>query len=182
MKHWLLCLQIAGLPATGFADTAELPFGDDDGCREGPLAQFGQYLGDWQIEDSSLSRDTGQWEAGPGARWIFTCLGNGAAIQDFWLPVGGTVGTNLRTYNETTKSWDIAWAIKGAPGLSNITAAQGDDGQIVMTYKDPLPEPLRRITFFPADESGWHWKMELMFGDPGAWTEVYRIAATPFKP
>lgn len=178
----LYCL----LPTALLANNDSLPFASDAGCREGPMAQFGQYLGDWRIADSSRDRQTGEWAPGDGARWIFSCLGDGTAIQDFWIPVGGTVGTNLRTYNGDTGVWDIAWAIKGAEGLSNITASQNAAGEIVMHYKEPLPDPLRRITFFPADENGWHWKMEFALGETAAgepsWTEVYRIVATPYEP
>lgn len=161
------------------ADNTALPFENEEGCMEGPLAQFGQYIGDWKIDDSQLSQDSGEWEPGDGARWIFTCLGDGTAIQDFWLPNVGTIGTNLRTYHDDTGSWDIAWAIKGAPGFAHITATQNADGEIVMHYKSPLPDPLRRITFYPATEQGWDWKLEFS-ADGDNWTEVYRIKATPY--
>jgi len=44
----------------------------------------------------------------------------------------------------------------------------------------PLPSPLRRITFFPPDETGWNWKLEFSQDDGETWTEVYRIRATPY--
>lgn len=168
------------LSTAAYADPAALPFDSRSGCEEGPLAQFGQYLGDWKIEDSTLSADTGKWEPGKGARWIFTCLGDGTAIQDFWFPSDGPVGTNLRTYNNETESWDIAWAIKGTPGLAHIGARQNVSGEIVMQYKSPLPNPPRKITFYPADDDGWNWKLEFSFDDGDTWTEVYRIIATPY--
>lgn len=186
MRNPVLISLIWLLPAPLLADNAALPFTDDAGCMDGPMAQFGRYLGDWRIADSSLSQETGQWQPGAGARWIFSCLGEGAAVQDFWIPVGGPVGSNLRTFNTRTNSWDIAWTIKGAPGMSNITATQNEAGEIVMHYKEPLPDPLRRITFFPPDATGWHWKMEFAFSrddeDQPVWTEVYRIVATPYEP
>jgi len=181
MKNPNLGLLAVFLSFTVIADDSSLPF-DSNGCNEGPLAQFGQYVGDWQIDDSTLSRESGEWEPGKGARWIFSCLGDGTAIQDFWIPVGGPVGTNLRTYNEQTESWDIAWAIKGTPGFAQIGATQNADGEIVMMYKSPLPDPPRKITFFPADENGWSWKLEFSFDGGITWTEVYRIKATPYVP
>ena len=44
--------------------------------------------------------------------------------------------------------------------------------------KSPLPNPPRRITFYPPDETGWNWRLELSF-DGENWTEVYRMRATP---
>lgn len=155
-----------------------VPIGDKSACMEGPLAQFGQYIGDWDIEDSQLSPDGSGWSAGPGARWNFVCLGDGTAIQDFWMPNGGPVGTNLRTWNPNTGSWDIAWAIKGLAGFAHIQAEMDAAGNVVMRYKSPIPDPLRQITFFPADSDGWRWMLELSSDNGASWTEVYRIKAS----
>ena len=169
------CLLIA---SSGLAAESDLPFGNDDACVQGPLAQFGRYIGDWNIEDSQLSRDTGQWEPGAGARWIFTCLGNGTAIQDFWLPPNGDVGTNLRTYHAETGKWDIAWTADLSPGISRIQAEQNSDGNIVMSYVSPIPTPLRRITFFPPRDNSWDWQLEFSNDAGETWFPVYKIHAT----
>lgn len=174
LSVWLLVASVAA------ADDSGIPLGSSDACLEGPLAQFGRYIGDWKIEDSQLARDGSGWSAGAGARWIFSCLGDGTAIQDFWLPPDGNVGTNLRTYNAKTGSWEIAWAINTLPGFAHISARQDDDGNIVMHYVRPEPDPLRRITFSPPDARGWNWKLEFSSDGGETWTEVYRIRATPF--
>lgn len=163
---------------SAFAQDGSIPVREKSACMEGPLAEFGQYIGDWDIEDSQLSQDGKEWTAGAGARWNFVCLGDGTAIQDFWMPNDGPVGTNLRTWNPNTESWDIAWAIKGLPGFAHIQAKSDDDGNIVMRYKSPIPDPLRRITFFPADANGWNWTLELSSDEGANWTEVYRIKAS----
>ena len=119
---------------SSLARDGSIPVGEKNACMEGPLAQFGQYIGDWDIEDFRLSPDGGEWTPGAGARWNFVCLGDGTAIQDFWIPNDGPVGTNLRTWNPDTESWDIAWAIKGLPGFAHIQAEMHDDGNIVMRY------------------------------------------------
>lgn len=164
-----------------WAGDSTIPVGDTDACMQGPLAEFGQYIGNWDIADSSLNKDGEGWTAGEGARWNFVCLGNGTAIQDFWLPANGNVGTNLRTYNADTESWDIAWTMTGMKGFAHIQAEKDDDGNIVMRYKSPLPDPLRRITFFPPDANGWNWKLEVSSDGGENWMEVYRIKATPSK-
>lgn len=166
------------LPVVAQASEPSIPVANPGGCQEGPLSEFGQYIGDWDIADSSLSQDGKEWSDGAGARWTFVCIGNGTAIQDFWLPSGGEVGTNLRTWNPGLGLWDIAWAIKGQPGFAHIQAKKDEQGNIVMHYKSPLPDPPRRITFFPADADGWNWKLEFSFDDGSNWTEVYRIRAT----
>ncbi len=180
MKFIARLLIFVGLFATGtaLADSSGLPFDNAKSCMQGPLEQFGRYLGNWNIEDSQLGPDGKTWTPGPGARWNFVCLGNGTAIQDFWMPPDGSVGTNLRTWNPNTESWDIAWAVNNAPGFAHIQAEEDDAGNIVMHYKSPLPTPLRRITFFPPDATSWNWKMEFSTDDGDSWFEVYRIRAT----
>lgn len=176
-----VALLLLGSGAGHATDTDTIPIGDTAACMEGPLAQFGRYIGNWDIEDSRLSRDGTEWTPGSGARWNFVCIGNGTAVQDFWMPSGGNVGTNLRTYNPDKNVWDIAWAISPVPGFAHIQAVQEANGNVVMHYKSPVPDPLRRITFFPPDADGWNWKLEVSADDGTTWTEVYRIKATAGK-
>lgn len=157
--------------------TETIPISDKAACMTGPISQFGRYIGNWKIEDSALSQETGEWEPGEGAQWNFTCLG-GMAIQDFWLPAGGKVGTNLRTWNPETESWDIAWAVTGMAGFAHIGAKMEAGGSMVMHYKSPIPTPVRRITFFPPDENSWNWKLEISQDEGANWIEVYRIKAS----
>jgi len=175
---FIACLFSTALAS---AEDDSLPFGNSEACMQGPLAEFGQYIGDWKIEDSTLAQDGSGWTDGDGARWIFTCLGNGTAIQDFWLPANGTVGTNLRTYDPDSGTWEIAWSVDQLGAFSHIQAEQDEQGNIVMRYVDPIPTPLRRITFFPADKSGWKWKLEFSNDNGENWLEVYRISATPWQ-
>jgi len=156
-----------------------IPAGNPESCMSGPISQFGRYIGDWKIEDSQLSQDGTTWATGNADQWNFVCIGNGTAVQDFWLPNNGSVGTNLRTWNADAGLWDIAWAVNGLPGFAHITAKMQEDGRIVMHYKNPVPEPLRRITFYPPDESGWRWTLELSNDSGQKWFEAYRIKATP---
>ncbi len=171
----LMLLMLGGI---AMAQSDSIPIGSKGACMEGPLAQFGQYIGAWNIADSRLSPDGAKWSDGQGAQWNFVCLGDGTAVQDFWMPTGGAVGTNLRTYNPETKKWDIAWAIKGQPGLAHIQAEKDEQNNIVMHYVTPVPTPMRQITFFPAQENSWKWKLEISSDNGNSWTEVYRIEAT----
>lgn len=169
--------------AAVIAEDRSLPeavISDPGACAEGPIQQFGRYIGDWKITDQTRDPNTGAWSPGQGARWIFSCVGNGTMVQDFWLPNSGNFGTNLRRFNEETKSWEIIWGSNVSPNLDRIEAAQMDDGRIVMHYVAPLPTPLRRITFFPPDDEGWNWKLEISNDGGDTWVEGYRIRATPY--
>lgn len=152
----------------------------ENGCMEGPMAQFGRYVGDWKIVDESFARDGSGWSPGKGARWRFECVGDGTAVQDFWMPNGGGFGTNLRTYNPDTETWEIVWAATNLNGLSHISARQNEEGDIVMDILKPVPDPPRRIIFYAPDESGWSWAQQWSLDGGKTWFDVYRIRAEPF--
>ncbi len=179
----LFLLQTTSLRAEGSLSSVLMD--KDAGCKSGPVAQFGRYLGDWNIADEALSPDGKTWSPGAGARWNFTCVGNGIAIQDFWMPNPTSanpepgVGTNLRMYEPETGDWNVAWTATKTPGFSHIRAKQDEAGNIVMLYVAPKPNPPRRITFFTQTEAGWNWMLELSYDGEQTWTPVYKIVATP---
>lgn len=153
----------------------------DDPCMTGPVAQFGRYVGDWKIEDEQLARDGSGWSPGVGARWTFECIGDGVAVQDHWRPNSGGYGTNLRTYNANSDTWEIVWAARAQQGLMHITARQNDEGHIVMDVVSPKPPQPRRIIFFTPDDEGWDWVMQWSQDGGETWFDVYRIRATPWN-
>lgn len=158
-----------------------------NGCMEGPMAQFGRYIGDWDIADEGLQQDGTTWLPGNGARWNFTCVGDGIAVQDFWMPNGAEsgpapgVGTNLRIYDPDNNRWEIAWTATQSKGFTHIQAEADEAGNVNMHFVSPEQNPPRRITFFSPTEEGWNWVMEMSFDSGETWTPVYKITATPRK-
>ena len=171
-------LVCAALTASGEQAVAA---DDENACMEGAMEQFGRYVGDWKIDDLGLSPDGKAWGPGQGARWIFECIGDGLAVQDFWYPNTGGFGTNLRIYNPDTEEWEIVWTANSLNGLTHISAVQDDDGNIKMDILKPEPNPPRRITFMTPDENGWDWVMEISRDEGASWTAVYKIRATPWS-
>lgn len=168
------------LTLTGMLIASSAALADDNACMEGPMAEFGRYVGDWKIDDQTLAQDGSGWAPGKGARWIFKCVGEGTAVQDFWMPNGGGWGTNLRTYNPDTSAWEIAWAAKALNGLMHISARRDDNNNMNMDILSPDQNPPRRIRFYAPDNGGWNWVMEMSFDEGETWTAVYKIRATPW--
>lgn len=163
-----------------FAD--DHPFIDTDKsqCMQGPVAQFGRYVGDWKISDETLTKDGSGWKPGATKRWIFECIGNGTAVQDFWMPPGGGFGTNLRIYNPDTEKWDIVWTASNVKGFTHISAVQNAEGNIEMEIISPVQDPPRRIIFFTPQGERWNWVMQMSQDSGETWFDVYRITATPW--
>ncbi len=173
------CMPSAQMEIPSEIPLASVMMSETAGCLEGPTQQFGRYIGDWHMTSQTLSREDGvTWIDGGKARWKFTCVGNGLAVQDFWMPESGGVGTNLRMYDPQTESWDVAWTSTGTPGMSEITAKQNADGNIIMTYVSPVPNPLRRIIFFTPTDTGWDWHMAMSQDGGENWITVVKMQAT----
>lgn len=186
LSSLVLSLALAvGAPHAANDGLSDVLMDNGEGCTTGPVEQFGRYLGDWNIEDQGLQQDGKTWAPGNGARWNFTCVGNGIAVQDFWMPNGAAggpppgVGTNLRIYDPNTQQWEITWTATRSPGFSHIRAKEDEGGNIVMHYVSPEQNPPRRITFFPPTDKGWDWVMEVSLDSGETWTAVYKIKATP---
>ncbi len=181
MRHVLAGLFIAVVFCSfAYAEAPAVVSTDAAPCMEGPLAQFGRYVGDWKIQDEQLARDGSGWSPAKGARWIFQCIGDGTAVQDWWMDNNGAFGTNLRTYNGDTGKWEIVWAAKKQQGLMQISAEQNDEGDIVMNILSPKPPQPRRIIFFAPHQGGWNWVQQWSLDEGATWTDVYRIQATPW--
>lgn len=176
----ILVYLVLSLAADSASPADEPSAASENACMTGPMAQFGRYVGDWKIDDERVARDGSGWTPGKGARWIFKCIGDGTAVQDYWMPNGGGYGTNLRTYNSETGRWEIVWAAATQNGLMHISAETSDDGSIVMDVVSPVQDPPRRITFLPPHDGGWDWVMEWSFDGGETWTAVYRISASPY--
>lgn len=95
--------------------------------------------------------------AANGERWIFECVGDGTAVQDYWLPKRGGFGTNRRTCNSDIGAWQIVWAATNLEGLMQISAIQNDDGDVAITIEKPVYDQPRRIIFREPDDGGWNW-------------------------
>ena len=164
-------------------DMSTVMLDKNEGCMTGEMAQFGRYIGNWIITSEERKQD-GTWSPASGAMWNFKCVGNGIAVQDFWMPNGvdGSpppgVGTNLRIYDKEKDHWDITWTATRTPGFSHIRAKQAVNGNIIMSYVQPQQNPDRRITFFPPTDEGWDWQLEMTFDQGKTWLVVYTIKAT----
>lgn len=178
----------SGAPPPSGDDLTDLLLDHPSACLNGPIAQFGRYVGDWDIAEQSISSDGKTWLPGNGARWKFVCIGGGKAVQDYWIPkhpngdefLAG-FGSNFRVYDPAKNTWDTVWAGPGGPSFTHISGSMNAEGNIVMQWVSPVQDPPRRITFFAPMKDGWNWLLELSYDDGATWQEIYKLRATPRK-
>ena len=60
-KTRLLPLACLLLAVTVQAEDNAIASSPKSACMEGPLAQFGRYIGDWKITDEGLEQDGSSW-------------------------------------------------------------------------------------------------------------------------
>jgi len=181
----IVVIQSGAPPPTGDA-LEDLLLDHPSACLNGPVAQFGRYVGDWDIAEQTISQDGKTWTKGNGARWKFACIGGGKAVQDYWIPkhpngdafLAG-FGSNFRVYDPGNKTWDTVWAGPGGPSFTHISGKQNAEGNIVMQWVSPVQDPPRRITFFTPTTEGWDWLLEMSYDAGKTWQSVYKIKATP---
>ena len=171
-----ICLIAIALSANSFAQEK----------RDNPLGLFKSLIGEWSIEDYSLTKE-GKWQSAGGADWNFYSVLNGAAIQDDWIAPaldkpapesGRQFGTNIRIYNPKTQEWEMAWMANTGKKVDTFKAKEFKD-KIVM-HGDYQGNPTR-ITFFNISKNQFSWTMEVDASrqkNSPKWNTVYKIEGT----
>jgi hypothetical protein len=95
------------------------------------LKLFGQFVGDWEIDDTLINPD-GSKLKGKG-EWHFGWVLGGRAVQDMWsayydntkpgAPTRG-YGTTLRFYDSRLNAWRVVWVSPLGNNVAVFTAQQ----------------------------------------------------------
>ena len=164
------------------AQTASLVATDPNPDAPEAVQQFGQLQGNWSCLGSSRQPD-GSWKPGEHpATWSWYYVLDGFAVQDVWKPgnPNGAMGTNLRTYDPESQSWNMVWATTGQARFDHFTASY-EDGNLVMRGERWARAAFQahdsRITFHNIGAQHFDWKYETaaLQGEQ-QWNEISRIA------
>ena len=143
---------------------------------------FNHLIGNWSIEDWSLSKE-GQWQSGQGADWNWYKILDGNAIQDDWIAPSLSdkvqkgkrqFGTNIRIFNPKKSQWEMAWMASTGQKLDTFTAVEDSEKIVMSGFYNGANS---KITFFNITVKSFDWKLELQQKDE-SWIEVYRIKGT----
>jgi hypothetical protein len=166
-----------------------------------PLADFGHLNPDAPPETSQFAFLVGQWDCAvhtmnpdgetfrdSTATWTGYYILDGWAIKDDWTtrrPDGTAFhGTNIRSFNPRTHSWDNRWLPSGSLQWTYFEAEQVGDTMVMIggAGRDEAGEYLDRNTFHDIQADSWKWRKDRSRDGGVTWVEgVSRIEATRVK-
>jgi len=137
--------------------------------------QYGQFVGEWDIDVSNLTRE-GNWVEDK-ASWTFKYVMGGYAVQDFWTRLKTPnekdgedyFGSNIRIYNPEVKKWKTVWLESGSNNMRGIwTSYENEKGEIILHDDSKKWE----IRFFNINDSSFDWKWDFKLDDGSMQTRV----------
>lgn len=140
----------------------------------GPLMLFGQFVGDWKIEECRILEADGEWRDLIGElhwRWIL----RGRAVQDVWTLFDRATGklfyegTTVRLYVPVTGTWASTWISTGRP-RARLFVGRPIGGEIVLDELVEARAPQERWIFFDVTKDSFRWRAEDRPTTDSKWT------------
>ncbi len=146
-----------------------------------PLMLFGQFVGDWEIQECRILGPGGSWRELRGElhwRWIL----RGRAVQDVWTLYdreSGALfyeGTTVRLYVPETGTWSSTW-ISTARARARSFVGRRAGEEIVLDELVETGAPNERWIFSDITPDSFRWRSEELLNPPSGWvlTEEMRI-------
>ncbi len=139
-------------------------------------AQFAFIIGGWDIKSRFMKPDGIGYGEGT-ATWTGYFILDGWAIQDDWVSdlAGGkkTHGTNLRSFNPRTGTWDNRWLSAGSLQWKYFEATKEGDTMVMIGGKgeDARGSFIDRNVFHDIKADNWHWRKDRSWDGGKTWTE-----------
>jgi hypothetical protein len=145
-----------------------------DSQLEERLALFGQFVGDWKIEDCRFLKPDGEWGHLTGElhwRWIL----RGRAVQDVWTLYDKSSGelayegTTIRFYDRRRNAWSSNW-ISATHGSMRRFTGHEESGRIVLDELVDPGKPAEHWVFTDITADSFRWYAEEDRHDGRGWT------------
>jgi len=151
-------------------------------------AQFDFIVGSWNCTTKFMKPDASGYAEGK-ARWIGYYILDGWAIQDDWIGVrpdgGESHGTNVRSFNPRTGTWDNRWLAAGSLEFKYFESEQVGDTMVMIggEGKDGRGAFIDRNVFHDITADHWSWRKDRSYDGGETWIEgIGFIEATRVKP
>ena len=133
------------------------------------LMLFGQFVGDWNIEECRSLREDGTWEVTKGELhwgWIL----DGRAVQDIWMttePATWEMGTTVRFYDPKIDAWQSTWISPGQ-GVVRKFIGRKVNGEILLETKE-IPGTIMHWIFLDIERDAFRWRCEKSMDGGKTW-------------
>lgn len=151
-------------------------------------AQFAFLVGQWDCGVHTMNPD-GKTFRDSTATWTGYFILDGWAIQDDWVtgaPDGNEFhGTNIRSFNPRTRTWDNRWLPSGSLQWTYFEAKQVGETMVMIggNGRDARGQYLDRNTFYDIQPDSWKWRKDRSWDGGTTWVEgVSRIEARRARP
>jgi hypothetical protein len=141
------------------------------------LMLFGQFVGDWKIEESRTLEEDGRWSSQTGElhwRWVL----DGRAVQDVWMYYDKDssrlvpAGTTLRFYDSEKLAWRSIWITPRNHDVGLFLGKRVGDEIVLELQKESKHEgesDLRWI-FYDITPNSFKWRAEESADDGKTWS------------
>jgi hypothetical protein len=160
------------LAASATAAAAQAPAAS--GCKSPEHRQFDFWVGTWDVSPTGQTKVV--------ARSLIENLYGGCVIRENWMPVAGTAGGSLNTYDPEDKRWHQVWM-----DASNARVSfDGElvDGNMVLTgnwrgAQKPGQDALVRMTYSRLDAGAVRQKGEISTDKGASWKPFFDFTYRP---
>ena len=161
-----------GLAASATATAAQTPAAS--ACKSPEHRQFDFWLGTWDVSPTGQTKIV--------ARSLIENLYGGCVIRENWMPVAGTAGGSLNTYDPEDKRWHQVWM-----DASNARVSfDGElvDGNMVLTgnwrgAQKPGQDALVRMTYSRLDAGAVRQMGEISTDKGASWKPYFDFTYRP---
>ena len=151
------------------------------------LSTLDFFIGTWKLQTIDIQPD-GSFVKGQAISEVKYIL-DGYAIQDDFMMLNreGEVvfrGTSIRSYNQQSGKYQIAWIMPGHRGFTDIEA-EWNGGKLISTGKgyDAFGDFLERFEYYDITDKSYSFRMDRSYDGGKTWIKDYsQMTATKVKP
>jgi hypothetical protein len=178
-RPWIVAATLlSALAATSGSAQLAPAVSSAPGCGSAQHRQFDFWVGRWDVYP------TGQDKA--VARSLIENLYGGCVIRENWMPLSGTPGGSLNTYDPEDGKWHQVWMDAGNARVSFVGEYVGDRMILTGFWKGaegPRKDGLVRMTYTRIDGGGVRQLGEISKDQGATWKPffdfTYRPVAVP---
>lgn len=142
-------------------------------CAAPEHRQFDFWVGRWDVYPAGTEKLI--------AHSLIEKLYGGCAVRENWMPLGGTGGGSLNTYDPATKRWRQTW-VDSSNAHVDFFGGLNDGAMIIAGHWGGGPESMTRMTYSRQPEGAVRQFGEISADNGKTWKPSFDFIYRPSKP